>query len=197
MKLLSKSDLYFLRDLHAQCGSKKKKICKLALLAQQYVSSNHSNTVDHISQELNITQEQLHRAIGIYIYLINIFVAYKDKEFVSSLLEMGFTMCDIQELPFINNKEEILNTQKNIYMFDCEKIMNLKWRIDISLFNSSKVKRSSLQMILCFVLRNKKKQAIEINTRMFLKLRFTIAILLKDFFAFETALNSTPFIHDV
>nr|CAH7763066.1 unnamed protein product [Callosobruchus chinensis] len=197
MKLLSKSDVHFLRHLHAQCGPKKKKICKLAILAHQTRYSRQSNAIDHVSEELNITQEQLYRAIGVYIYLIKIFLAYKDKEFVSSLLEMGFTMSDIQELPFINNKEQILNTQKNIYMFNSEKIRNMKWRIDISLFNSTNVKSSPLRVTLCFLLPNKEKQAIEIDTRMFQKLRFTVAILLKDFFAFETALNNTPFIHDV
>ncbi|XP_057672900.1 uncharacterized protein LOC130904252 [Diorhabda carinulata] len=158
----------------------RNRILKLAFSTYLPTTQDRSKSIDNFSRDTGIAREDIYEVLGIYIILLKTFLQSSDNEFQERLVELGFSSDFIENLPFIGNREEIiLNLQKN-YSKDFGKLSSLKWRIDISLSQSVLAKRIPNFLVFSMTLTNGKKYIIEMDPRMFHKLRFNIALILNE-----------------
>ncbi|XP_018565639.1 COMM domain-containing protein 5-like [Anoplophora glabripennis] len=155
------------------------KILKMALVANQPTAQDRSKIIENLSNDSNIPKDRIYEVLGIYIGLIRCFLETSDNEFNAKLLEIGFTPDFVQQLPFIGHREEIVKNLTNNFDVDFGKLSSLKWKIDISL-SSALLKKVPTSVILCLVLKNGEKCTIEVDAKSFHKLRFNIALILKE-----------------
>ncbi|KAJ8936450.1 hypothetical protein NQ314_012312 [Rhamnusium bicolor] len=158
----------------------KSKMLKMALIANQPTAQDRSKILANFSNDSSIPKEQIYEVLGVYITLVRFFLETSDNEFNSRLLEIGFTSEFIENLPFIGNRDEIVNNLLHNFNTDFGKLSSLKWKIDISLSNSALLKKIPTSIILCLTLKNNNKYTIEVEGKTFHKLRFNIALILKE-----------------
>ncbi|CAH0562002.1 unnamed protein product [Brassicogethes aeneus] len=157
------------------------KLLKLALAIEQFPNQNRTKNLTKICNESDVSKENILNVLGVYLLIVRLFLSTNDKEFNSRLLEIGFTDNFIETLPLISNREDVMkNLQLSTYS-DYTNFTYLKWRIDISLINSTLVKKIPASVILCFNMKNKGKISIEIDANMYKTLRFNVALMLKEF----------------
>ncbi|KAJ8923587.1 hypothetical protein NQ315_010166 [Exocentrus adspersus] len=156
----------------------RSKVLKVALVAFQPTAQDRSKIIENLANDRGISKDQLCQVIGVYISLVRLFLQTSDNEFSTRLSEIGFTSDFVQQLPFIGHRDEILNNLTNGFDADFGKLSTLKWKIDISL--SITLIKIPTTVILCLTLKNGKKYTIEVDAKSFHKLRFNIAIVLKE-----------------
>ncbi|XP_019873454.1 COMM domain-containing protein 5 [Aethina tumida] len=156
------------------------RVLKLALAIQQSPNQDRTKIIDKICHEFNIPKETLHCILAVYLSLIRFFLEVNDKEYNSRLLELGFTENFVESLPLISNREDVVNKIQFATHTDFGKLSYLKWRIDISLVNSTLVKKVPTSVILSVSMKNQRKITITVDAKNYHKLRFNIALILKE-----------------
>ncbi|KAJ8955348.1 hypothetical protein NQ318_003442 [Aromia moschata] len=151
----------------------------MALVAYQPTAQDRSKLIENFFNDTGIPKEQIYEILGVYIGLIRFFLETSNNEFNARLLEIGFTPEFVEKLPFATNREEIVSNLSKNFNSDFAKLTSLKWKVDISLGNSALVKKIPINVILCLTLRNGKKYTIEVEAKMFHRLRFNVALLFK------------------
>ncbi|KAG5886352.1 hypothetical protein JTB14_000454 [Gonioctena quinquepunctata] len=132
------------------------RILKLALRAFSSPAQDNSSIIANFSREANLPKEEIYTILGAYIALIKVFLENSD------------------------NEDEITTNLINSHNTDFGKLLILKWRIDISLSNSSLVKKVPMNLLLSLTLKNGKKYRIKVDAKEFHRLRFNIAVIFKE-----------------
>lgn len=105
----------------------------VALVANQPTVQDRSKIIENLSNDSNISKEQIYEVLGVYIGLIRLFLGTSDNEFNTKLLEIGFSSDFVQQLPLIGHREEIVKNLINNFDVDFGKLLTFKWKIDVSL----------------------------------------------------------------
>ncbi|EFA11877.1 COMM domain-containing protein 5-like Protein [Tribolium castaneum] len=155
-------------------------ILKVALSINQSPTQDRLKVIEKISNDFDLPKEKTIEILGVYLAIIRTFVASTDKEFNAKLKELGFSNEFIEELPLINNRTKVMDTILSSRRGEFNKLVSLKWRIDISLTNSALVKKLPTSVILCLQLKNGRKYTINLNIKTFHKLRFNVALIMKE-----------------
>lgn len=91
--------------------------------------------LDKLATEKNIAKDQLYELLSVYIAVIKLFIHSTDKDFVSTLVELGFSNEFVDNLPFMNNRKELVETFFEPHYDYFQNVSSIKWRIDISLLH--------------------------------------------------------------
>ncbi|XP_023024347.2 COMM domain-containing protein 5 [Leptinotarsa decemlineata] len=152
---------------------------KMALLAHKPTDQDHSELIKNFSKETDMPKEQIYNILGVYIALIKLFLEINESDFNQKLLEFGFTTDFLQKLPFFKNPNGIIDNLMDNHT-DFGKMSLFKWRIDISLSNSTLVKKVPMNLLVSLTMKNGKNLKIKIEAKEFHRLRFNIALILKE-----------------
>ncbi|CAG9816773.1 unnamed protein product [Phaedon cochleariae] len=174
---VSKSSMSLVQDFPSEYRSK---IMKMALLSFSPTGQDHAKFIDDFSKVSNIPKEHIYEVLGVYIGIIRLLMENNDAEFSHKLTEIGFSNDFLGKLSFTENREEIVNNLMTKKTTDFGKLSSIKWRIDISLSNSALMKKIPANVVFSITLKNKKKYIMEVEAREFHKLRFNVALLLKE-----------------
>ncbi|KAJ8985866.1 hypothetical protein NQ317_006240 [Molorchus minor] len=166
----------------------KNKIVKMALVASQPNAHDKSRIIESFSNDSNIPKQQIYEVLGVYIAIVHLFLESNDNDFNTRLLEIGFTPEFVEKLPFIGNRDEIVKNLLNNFNTDYAKLASLKWKLDISLSNSLVVRKIPASVILIITLKNSSKYTIEVEAKTFHKLRFSVALILKELHMLQSSM---------
>ncbi|CAG9762339.1 unnamed protein product [Ceutorhynchus assimilis] len=179
---ISKATISFVTEFPNELTGK---IVKMALASMQPTPQPLLKPLEKLSLEKNIPKEQLYDLLSIYIAIIKQFIRTSDKDFISNLVEIGFPNEFVEGLPFVNNRKELVDTFFAPHYAFFQNVSSIKWRIDISLFNSSLLNKTPPNIILSIKLKNGKLHTIELNPKAFHMMRFNIALILKEMKSFK------------
>lgn len=107
----------------------------MALSINQSPSQDRLKVIEKISNDFNLPKEIIVDLLGLYLAIIRAFMESTDKEFNAKLLELGFSNDFVDELPLVNNRTKVIDTILSSRRGEFNKLVSLKWRIDISLTN--------------------------------------------------------------
>jgi hypothetical protein len=155
-------------------------LLKVALSINQSPTLDRLKILEKISNDHHVPKDKLIEVLGIYLAIIRLFLETTDKEFNAKLIELGFSNEFVEELPLVSNRTKVIDNIVNSRRGEFKKLVSLKWRIDISLTNSTLVKKIPTSVILCLQLKNGRKCTINVNIRTFHKLRFNVALIMKE-----------------
>ncbi|CAG9855089.1 unnamed protein product [Phyllotreta striolata] len=156
----------------------RNKILKLAISSYLPTAQDRSKAIDVISRDANVPKEHVYEVLGVYISLLEIFLQGSDNEYNEKLAELGFTAGFLEQLPFLGNREEIINNLQKSYTMDFGRLNLLKWRIDVSLDHSVLAKKVPNLILISLTKKDGSRYTIELEPRMFHKFRFSIALIL-------------------
>ncbi|RZC38355.1 COMM domain-containing protein 5, partial [Asbolus verrucosus] len=116
--------------------------------------------IEKISNDYNISKEKITQVLEIYLAIIRIFIESTDKEFNMKLIDLGFSSDFVEDLPLSSNRTKIVDTILNSRRGEFNKLVSLKWRIDISLSNSILLKKIPTGVILCLQFKDGRRYTV-------------------------------------
>ncbi|XP_060537366.1 uncharacterized protein LOC132708802 [Cylas formicarius] len=156
------------------------RMIKMALACLQPQPQDLSKVIEKFSKEKNIEKHEISEVLSIYIAILKVFVNSNDKDFIQQLLEVGFTNKFLEDLPLVSNRQELVDTYFMPSYEHFQNVDTIKWRIDISLHNSTLGSKILPSIMLIIKMKDGRCYTIEMNLIMFHKLRFNIAVILKE-----------------
>ncbi|XP_050314614.1 uncharacterized protein LOC126749045 [Anthonomus grandis grandis] len=174
---LSKSNISYVTNCPSEYTGR---IIKLALACIQPKQQDLLKPLEKLASETKISKDQLYEILSSYTAIIRHFIHTDQRDFVSNMVEIGYPSEFVERLPFLNNKEELLHTFFAPYKAYFMNINIIKWRIDISLLNSTLLNKLAPNILISIQLKNGQSYTIELNHKAFHILRFNVALALKE-----------------
>ncbi|KAK5639457.1 hypothetical protein RI129_011949 [Pyrocoelia pectoralis] len=153
----------------------------LVKIALDSVLHNKHNVedVESVSNSNGLETEDVLDLIGFYISIIRIFMQCDEKQFWENLTSLGCSESFIKQFPL---KHKVHNFSCNLYKSgkNAQRLSNFKWRIDISFTSGILKKQVAPTVIISLELNTGEKYIVEIDLKTFHKLRFNIALAVKE-----------------
>ncbi|KAF5300382.1 hypothetical protein FQR65_LT01003 [Abscondita terminalis] len=146
------------------------------------ISNNKYNTeiIENVFKPNELDIEDGLDLIGTFLTITNIFLQNEEKQFWEILITAGFSETFIQN--FVAKHKPSINS---ICLTNVTKMSGFKWRIDISFASGFVKKKVPPTIIVNLQLSSGQKYVFEIDLKMFYKLRFNIALAIKEMNSLE------------
>ncbi|KAK4872127.1 hypothetical protein RN001_016251 [Aquatica leii] len=143
---------------------------------------NNSNLeiLENVFKSVELDTEDSLDLIGVFITITNIFLRNDEKQFWETLTTAGFNEAFIQNF-LVKHKASISSIKSR----NVPKMSGFKWRIDISFACGFLKKQVPPTIIVNLQLSSGEKYVFEIDLKTFHKLRFNIALALKEMNSLE------------
>ncbi|XP_045481521.1 uncharacterized protein LOC123685730 [Harmonia axyridis] len=162
-----------------ECSQEIRNVFLKIGLSVMQSSQDRTKVLDKISHELNIEKHKLVELIAIYVEIIKLFLITSDKDFNAQLGQFGFNSEFIEELPLVPNRKEVHSTILKYYKMEKRNLVDLKWTIDLSLYNEF-ANKNVKYVIIQISTNNGKKTTLKVDIKSFHKLRYNISLILKE-----------------
>ncbi|KAB0800841.1 hypothetical protein PPYR_06580 [Photinus pyralis] len=156
----------------------QEKLVKIALDSVLY-NKHDVEDVENFAKASGLEMDEVLDLIGFHISVIRIFMQSDEKQFWESLISLGCNEAFIKQFPL---KHKVHHFNCNLYKSgkNVQRLSGFKWRVDISFTSGILKKQVAPTVIINLELNTGHKYIVEIDLKTFHKLRFNIALAVKE-----------------